>query len=55
MILYIINNFSTISLALLLTAGLFAIIVKMKSDRKNGKSSCGSSCSGCPGAKTCHK
>ncbi len=31
------------------------IIAKMVRDNKNGKTSCGCGCSGCPSEKICHK
>ena len=52
---WIADNAGTI-LASLALAGLVAlIVVRMRKDRKRGKSACGCSCGSCPMSGTCHK
>ena len=48
------NLGNIIVLAVLLLA-VVLIIISMRRDRKNGKSSCGCSCANCPSAGICHK
>ncbi|MBO7663204.1 MAG: FeoB-associated Cys-rich membrane protein [Clostridia bacterium] len=49
------ENAGTIAVSLVL-AGLVAwIIMKLRKDKKQGKSSCGGSCGCCPMAGSCHK
>lgn len=52
---FIIDNFGTIivGIVLILTVGL--VLLKMRKDKKMGKScSCGTGCSGCSGNSMCH-
>ncbi|MEF9939884.1 MAG: FeoB-associated Cys-rich membrane protein [Clostridium sp.] len=51
---FFVNNLSTIIVGILVAALLLAVVIKMIKDKKQGKSSCGCHCSGCPGAGTCH-
>ena len=46
---------ATVIISLILTAMVVSIIVKMKNDKKTGKSSCGCGCSSCPMSAECHK
>ncbi|MBQ4452226.1 MAG: FeoB-associated Cys-rich membrane protein [Clostridia bacterium] len=49
------ENAGTIAVSLAL-AGLVAwIIVRLRRNRKQGRSSCGGSCSCCPMSGSCHK
>lgn len=48
-------NWATLVVGLLVAAVIAAVILKMIRDKKNHKSFCGCSCSGCPGASYCHK
>ena len=52
---YIVSNVSTIVISALLLAQTAGIVRKMRSDRKNGRSSCGCSCGGCPSVGLCHR
>ncbi len=39
----------------LLLVGIIALIIyQIRKDKRNGKSSCGNSCGGCPNASLCH-
>ena len=51
----IINNAGTIIVSLLLIGMVTAILIKLRKDKKQGKSTCGCSCGSCPMAGTCHK
>ena len=55
MIQTIINNAGTIIVLLLLIGMVTAILIKLRKDKKQGKSTCGCSCGSCPMAGTCHK
>lgn len=52
---WITQNGGTLLVGLVVAAVLAGVILKMIRDKKNHKSSCGCSCSGCPGASYCHK
>ncbi len=55
MLRFLSENWGTI-LVLILVAGAAAFaVVKMYSDRKQGKNSCGCNCKNCPSAGMCHK
>ncbi len=47
-------NGATIAVGLLLAAVVAVVIRKMISDRKKGKTSCGSDCGACGAAGLCH-
>lgn len=47
-------NIGTIFVAIVLIAIAAMITVKLKKDKKAGKSSCGCSCGGCPNSALCH-
>lgn len=49
------NNLGTILVLLVVCALAVLAVVKMISDRKKGKSSCGCGCKNCPSAGVCHK
>lgn len=51
---WIMGNLATIIICLILAAVIGLIIYKMLKNRKNGKSSCGYSCSCCPMSGCCH-
>ncbi|MBP3720475.1 MAG: FeoB-associated Cys-rich membrane protein [Clostridia bacterium] len=55
MIQTIINNAGTIIVSLMLIGMVTAILIKLRKDKKQGKSTCGCSCGSCPMAGTCHK
>lgn len=46
---------STVIISLVLLAIVCGIVAKMTKDKKEGKSSCGCGCSGCPMNGECHK
>ncbi len=48
-------NWPTIIVAVLILAGVAAVIVNGIKRKKQGKSSCGCSCAGCPMSGKCHK
>ena len=49
------QNVASLVVGLAVAAVLLAVILKMIQDKKQHKSTCGCSCSGCPGARYCHK
>ncbi len=49
------ENAGTIVGSLLLVALVAWIVIRMRKDRKQGKSSCGCNCGCCPMAGSCHK
>jgi len=55
MINFIISNLATIIISAVLVAVAVLIIVKTIKNKKNGKTSCGCGCSGCPSSEFCHK
>lgn len=54
MLAFIIENFATIVISLLLLAIVARITAKLIKDSKAGKTSCGGGCSGCPMSGACH-
>jgi len=48
-------NLASLVVGLVVAAIVSLIIVKMIRDKKQNKSTCGCSCSGCPGGSYCHK
>ncbi|MBQ8622881.1 MAG: FeoB-associated Cys-rich membrane protein [Oscillospiraceae bacterium] len=51
---FITENLTSIIVLLVVAVILFAIIFKMVKDKKQGKSSCGCGCKGCPNSGNCH-
>ena len=49
------ENAGTIIISLALLGLVTGIIIRLRKDKKQGKSSCGGSCGHCPMASTCHK
>ena len=49
------ENAGTILISLALVAVSAGIIIRMRRDKKKGKSSCGGSCGCCPMSGSCHK
>lgn len=47
-------NIGTILISLVLFAIVIGIILVVRKDKKNGKSSCGGSCGHCPMGGSCH-
>ena len=54
MIEFLSANMGTIFVILILAAVVGMIILKLKKDKKSGKSSCGCGCGGCPNSALCH-
>ncbi len=51
---FFVNNFGTVIVGVLVLALLVFAAIKLISDRKKGKTSCGCGCSECPNAGLCH-
>ena len=51
----IIDHAGTILVSIILAGLVAGIIVRLRRDRKQGKSSCGCNCGNCPMAGSCHK
>ena len=49
------ENAGTILITLALCALVAGIVLRLRKDRKQGKSSCGGSCGCCPLGGSCHK
>ena len=49
------DNAGTIIISLALLGLVIGIIIRLRKDKKQGKSSCGGSCGHCPMAGTCHQ
>ena len=49
------ENAGTIAVSLLLIGLITLIIIRLRRDKKQGKSSCGGNCGCCPMAGSCHK
>jgi len=54
MIAFLIENLATIIVGLVLAAVVALVIVKMRKDKRAGKSSCGCKCAGCSNSSACH-
>ena len=52
---WIAENAGTIVVSLLLIGLMAWIIVRLRKNKKQGKSSCGCNCGCCPMASSCHK
>lgn len=52
---WIAQNIATLLIGLVLLLVTAAIIFRMLRNKKNGKSSCGCGCMGCPMSGACHK
>ena len=49
------DNAGTIIVSLLLIGVVALIVVRLRRDKKQGKSSCGGNCGCCPMAGSCHR
>ena len=49
------TNWASLVVGAIVAAIVVAVIAKMMRDKKQHKSGCGCSCSGCAGASYCHK
>ena len=54
MFIWITENLATILISALLIAICTVIILKLRRDKKKGKTSCGCACSGCAMSGMCH-
>lgn len=52
---WIAANAGTLLVSAVLLVLVILAVVKMVRDRKQGKSTCGMGCGGCPMSETCHK
>ena len=55
MIQDIMNNTGTIIVSIALIGLVAGIIIRLRKDKKQGKSSCGGNCGCCPMSGSCHK
>ena len=55
MIQGIVENAGTIVVSLLLIGLATMAVIRLRKDKKQGKSSCGCDCGCCPMASSCHK
>ncbi|MCI5593273.1 MAG: FeoB-associated Cys-rich membrane protein [Eubacteriales bacterium] len=55
MFTWITENIATIIIALVLALIVAAIVIYLVNNKKQGKSSCGCKCGGCPMSGSCHK
>lgn len=55
MLEFLSQNIGTIAVGIPLLGILALIVRSLLNDKKKGKSSCGSACSGCPNSHMCHK
>lgn len=55
MFAFLTENLATIIIAAIVISIIAAIIIKMISDKKKGKSSCGCGCENCAASEICHK
>ena len=51
----IVENLGTILVSLALVGLVAGILVRLRRDKKQGKSSCGCNCGCCPMSGSCHK
>ncbi len=52
---WIAENAGTVIVSVLLIGLVTGIVVRLRKDKKQGKSSCGGNCGCCPMAGSCHK
>jgi Flp pilus assembly protein protease CpaA len=55
MLEWITLNAGTLLISLLLIGLVALIILQLRRDKKQGKSSCGGACGGCPMSGSCHR
>lgn len=55
MMIFLLNNGSTILIGLGLLVVVALILFKLRKDCKNGRSSCGCDCGNCAASGMCHK
>ena len=49
------DNAGTVIVSAVLIALVAGIVIRMRKDKKQGKSSCGCNCGSCPMAGSCHR
>ena len=54
MLQFITDNLGTAVVGLIVLAIVAACLYRLIADKKQGKSSCGAGCAGCPNAALCH-
>lgn len=54
MIAFLMENISTIVIALILAGVVVLVVQKMIRDKRAGKGCCSGGCAGCAGASMCH-
>ena len=52
---WISENTGTVIVSIVLIALVTGIIIRLRKDKKQGKTSCGGNCSCCPMSGSCHK
>ena len=55
MLAFLLENLATIIVLILVAAAVIFAIFTMIKNKKNGKTSCGCGCSGCPNSALCHQ
>ncbi len=55
MLEFLSKNWGSITVLILVIGAAVFAIMKMYSNKKQGKTSCGCGCSSCPSASICHK
>ena len=55
MFAWFLDNWGTILLTLILIAAVTAIVLNLRKEKKQGRSSCGGSCGSCPMSGACHE
>ena len=55
MLEFLSKNWGSITVLILVIGAAVFAIMKMYSNKKQGKTSCGCGCSSCPSASRCHK
>jgi len=52
---WISDNAGTILVSIVLAAAAAGIVIRLRKEKKQGKSSCGGNCGCCPMSGSCHK
>lgn len=55
MVTFLMNNWGSILVGTILAALIIGVMIKLRRDKKRGKSSCGCGCENCPSHSMCHK
>ncbi len=54
MLEWILQNLTSLAVLLVVIIIIALVVIKMITDKKRGKSSCGGHCGGCPMKENCH-